>query len=235
MSEIINNLVDETGINTEWKAKSVPISLRAISPAKQISSLLGHGLFIILGSSLFTTVVVSVFAAVATTINLGSSSTQPLPWGPVVPWTLMHVWTWGGQAYCLKAIVFPVVILWQICYQHETIFKTECIHFIENDCYSLAECLIWNLIYYLSRLYYFCLARSLKFCKGNNWNWKWKSFSHVQIFATLWTVACQVSLFMEFSRQEYWSGLPCPPPGSFQPRDWTQVWVTKEAQEYWSG
>ena len=37
-------------------------------------------------------------------------------------------------------------------------------------------------------------------------------FSHVQLFATLWCVAHQVPLFMEFSRQEYWSGLPCPPP-----------------------
>ena len=33
------------------------------------------------------------------------------------------------------------------------------------------------------------------------------------IFATPWTVACQAPLSMEFSRQEYWSGLPCPPPG----------------------
>ena len=31
--------------------------------------------------------------------------------------------------------------------------------------------------------------------------------------ATPWTVNCQASLSMEFSRQEYWSGLPCPPPG----------------------
>ena len=31
--------------------------------------------------------------------------------------------------------------------------------------------------------------------------------------ATLWTVARQPSLSMEFSRQEYWSGLPCPTPG----------------------
>ena len=31
--------------------------------------------------------------------------------------------------------------------------------------------------------------------------------------ATLWTVAHQASLSMGFSRQEYWSGLPCPPPG----------------------
>ena len=33
------------------------------------------------------------------------------------------------------------------------------------------------------------------------------------LFATLWTVACQASLSMGFSRQGYWSGLPCPSPG----------------------
>ena len=30
---------------------------------------------------------------------------------------------------------------------------------------------------------------------------------------TLWTAACQAPLSMGFSRQEYWSGLPGPPPG----------------------
>ena len=30
---------------------------------------------------------------------------------------------------------------------------------------------------------------------------------------TPWTVACQAPLSIGFSRQEYWSGLPCPPPG----------------------
>ena len=38
-------------------------------------------------------------------------------------------------------------------------------------------------------------------------------FSHVQFFATLWTIAYQAPLSVGFSRQEYWSGLPCPPPG----------------------
>ena len=56
-------------------------------------------------------------------------------------------------------------------------------------------------------------------------------FSHVQFFATLWTLLfigilqplsegplssgplCQAPLSMGFSWQEYWSGLPCPPPG----------------------
>ena len=38
-------------------------------------------------------------------------------------------------------------------------------------------------------------------------------FSRVQLFVTLWTVAHQAPLSTGFSRQEYWSGLPCPPPG----------------------
>ena len=41
-----------------------------------------------------------------------------------------------------------------------------------------------------------------------------KSFSHVQLFATPWTVVHQAPPSMEFSRQEYWRGLPCPPPGN---------------------
>ena len=40
-----------------------------------------------------------------------------------------------------------------------------------------------------------------------------ESLSHVWFFVTLWTVACQAPLSMGFSRQEYWSGLPCLPPG----------------------
>ena len=38
-----------------------------------------------------------------------------------------------------------------------------------------------------------------------------KSLQSVQLFATLWTVPHQVPLSMGSSRQEYWSGLPCPP------------------------
>ena len=45
-------------------------------------------------------------------------------------------------------------------------------------------------------------------------------FSHVQLFETLWTVACQAYLATGFSRQEYWNGLPFPPSrGSSQPRN----------------
>ena len=44
-----------------------------------------------------------------------------------------------------------------------------------------------------------CVQRELRVCVLSN-------FSHVQLFVTLWTVAYQASLSMDFSRQEYWSG-----------------------------
>ena len=37
--------------------------------------------------------------------------------------------------------------------------------------------------------------------------------SYVQLFATPWSVALHAPLSMGFSRQEYWSRLPCSPPG----------------------
>ena len=40
-----------------------------------------------------------------------------------------------------------------------------------------------------------------------------QSLSRVQLFVTPQTVAHQAPLSVEFSRQEYWSGLPCPSPG----------------------
>ena len=43
--------------------------------------------------------------------------------------------------------------------------------------------------------------------------WKWSLLSRVWLSATPWTVAYQVSQSVEFSRQEYWSGLPFPSPG----------------------
>ena len=49
-------------------------------------------------------------------------------------------------------------------------------------------------------------------------------FSHVQLCATLRTVACQAPLSMGFPSQEYWSGLPFPFPGALpRPTDQTHV------------
>ena len=37
-------------------------------------------------------------------------------------------------------------------------------------------------------------------------------FSRVRLFVTLWPIPCQAPLSMGFFKQEYWSGLPWPPP-----------------------
>ena len=74
---------------------------------------------------------------------------------------------------------------------------------------------------------------------NRKWKWKCELLSGVWLFATPWTVAHQAPLSMECSRQEYWSGLPCPLlRGSPQPRNQTQVsciagrfftlWATRE-------
>ena len=57
-----------------------------------------------------------------------------------------------------------------------------------------------------------CTPSLIVFCP------RWSSCMYVLVtqsclFATPWTIACQASLSMEFSRQEYWSGLPSPSPG----------------------
>ena len=49
------------------------------------------------------------------------------------------------------------------------------------------------------------------------------SLSRVRLFATPWIVAHQALLSMGFSRKEYWSGLPCPPPGDLLSRDGIHV------------
>ena len=55
--------------------------------------------------------------------------------------------------------------------------------------------------------------------KMGNWGtWVYMTYlllvsSHVQLFVTPWTIACQAPLSMEFSRQEHWSGLSFLSPG----------------------
>ena len=51
--------------------------------------------------------------------------------------------------------------------------------------------------------------------------------SAVELFMTPWTVVCQASLSMGFSRKVYWSGLPFPSPGDLpDPGDRSQVPVS---------
>ena len=72
-----------------------------------------------------------------------------------------------------------------------------------------------------------------------------KSLQSVRLFATPWALAHRAHLSMGFSRQEYWSGLPFPPPGDL-PDPGTEAvsciagrfftdWATREARHYGVG
>ena len=75
------------------------------------------------------------------------------------------------------------------------------------------------------------------------WSIKWKrqSLSRVRLFGIPWAVVCQDPLSMEFSRQEYWSGVPFPSPGDLPDPGikfgspayeggFFTFWATREAQ-----
>ena len=53
--------------------------------------------------------------------------------------------------------------------------------------------------------------------------------SHVQLFATPWTVDHQAPLSMGFFTREYWSGLPFPPPGDLPDPGIEPVFLTSPA------
>ena len=55
---------------------------------------------------------------------------------------------------------------------------------------------------------------AISFSKAWKWKVKVKSLSHVRLLATPWTAAYQAPPSMGFSRQQYWSGVPLPSPGS---------------------
>ena len=65
---------------------------------------------------------------------------------------------------------------------------------------SLMFCVFYHNRKVCAAVSYFLLPPTL--------NWKWKSLSHVRLFATPWTLNS-----MEFSRPEYWNGQPFPSPG----------------------
>ena len=60
-----------------------------------------------------------------------------------------------------------------------------------------------------------CQMHSKQYLVAWKWKVKVKSLSLVWLFATPWTLAYQTPQSMEFSRQEYWSGLPFLSPGDF--------------------
>ena len=86
------------------------------------------------------------------------------------------------------------------------------------------EWMIWEkiilfiyIILYIHSLSFF-FSQNLPIIQG-----KCESLSCVQLFDNTWIAAPQAPLSMEFSRQEYWSGLPFPPPGDPPPTTGTEL------------
>ena len=72
----------------------------------------------------------------------------------------------------------------------------------------LAPVILWHFLlipaYFASLHLLFSLICSLHACSVS---------CHIWLFVALWTITLQAPLFMGFSKQEYWSGLPCSPTG----------------------
>ena len=100
---------------------------------------------------------------------------------------------------CLKAlewVIFCFFFLLLALYNFYSDFRSEIKFFSKGSFFPDLSIQISSPCY-KALISYIC-AKSLQLCPT----------------LTLWTVSCQAPLSMESSRQEYWSGLPCPPPGA---------------------
>ena len=98
--------------------------------------------------------------------------------------------SWGSSNIGQKTFLFVFVLQRKITSIHTSNMKTS-----------------WNIETYFSKFPYSVLCEYvLHACMLSH-------FSSAWLFVTLWTEAHQAPFFMGFSRQEFWNGLPCPPPG----------------------
>ena len=86
----------------------------------------------------------------------------------------------------LDHMLAPFLVFWEI----PMLFPMEAF----TNLHSLQQCMGFPFLNTLSRIYISVHSECV--------------LSHVQLFVIPWTVACQTSPSMRFSRQEYWSGLP---------------------------
>ena len=86
------------------------------------------------------------------------------------------------------------------------------LHFLSLEWYHLH---IWGYWYFSQQSWFQLVIHPAQHLAWYTLLWvcTLRCFSRVRVFVTLWTVAPQAPLSMGFSRQEYWNGLPCPPPG----------------------
>ena len=120
-------------------------------------------------------------------LSRGETGTAATHWVPQAPNVYMDVWPlagtldtkWNWRPTSWKQVPKPGLISFTVCCG--TLF----LWFLDEEQISLITNDSW------------CVKK-----------WKCQLLSQVQPFVTPWTVAHLVPLSMEFSRQEYWSGLP---------------------------
>ena len=114
----------------------------------------------------------------------------------------------------------PHVRLWPALWQRVS-YLAETIRIQPGNPNSLA---VFSFLFWILFIAYIMLKNSCLIFWPNSSHESWFSCgwkgvcvlsccSHVQLFGSLWAIACQAPLSMGFSRQEYWSGLSHPPPG----------------------
>ena len=115
--------------------------------------------------------------------------------------------------FCFKLLAFVHAVSWKglhlshfLLTNCSFLFKTQFRHYLlQKVLLDTSPPGSWNSVNVYSVLPHHC---NNTFPKDT----EVKSLSHVQLFATPWTVAQQAPPSMGFSKQEYWSGLPLPSP-----------------------
>ena len=93
------------------------------------------------------------------------------------------------------------------CLRHHKCYVNRCQYTTDS---SFA---FWNFLVIFSDIFYSWLVESVSAAPVDMKEYMCSVPSRVPLFAAAWTGACQAPLSMGFSRQEDWSGLPCPPSG----------------------
>ena len=136
-------------------------------------------------------------------------------------------WTWRIQTHVIGASSCPII---QHCHSRWDLFANHHVH--ESDTLwdlekitSLLASVSSPTIWFLCPCWLCDPVNSILWIESSLWSVEnsrvWvrvhalmlNRFRRIWHSATLWTVVCQAPLSMGFCRQEYWSGLPCPPPG----------------------
>ena len=117
-------------------------------------------------------------------------------------WSFVIIWQWNLDMRVMHAFGSSVNILWS----HSMLF-----HLWNYNCFSAKP--NWFILSFLLPFVHYAWDHLKCMFVYISHECVLSCFSSVWLFVTPWTIVYQASQSMEFSWQEYWSGLPCPSPG----------------------